>query len=389
MINLKLATDTWDLNEKAAILNVLDSGFLTMGEKVEKFEKDFAEYFNTKYAIMVNSGSSANLLSIAALFYRKENKLKQGDEVIVPAVSWSTTFHPLYQHGLKLKFVDIDLNTLNYDLQALESAISDQTRLIVSVNLLGNSNDFTRINELISDKNIILIEDNCEAMGATYNDKYTGTFGLMGTFSSYFSHHISTIEGGIIITDNEELYHILLSLRSHGWTRHLPVINHVTGIKSSNVFEESFKFVLPGYNLRPIEFQGALGIEQLKKLPRLLQIRRKNAEKHIEFALDNNRIIAQSEIGNSSWFGFSVIMKDYWNISRKELVEQLTELGVETRPIVSGNFTKNPVMKYYNYTIHNKLKNADKVHNRGFFIGNHHYDIEEKLFMLHKLFKEL
>ena len=169
------------------------------------------------------------------------------------------------------KFVDIDLYTLNYDLSALEDAITDQTRAIMIVNLLGNPNNFEKIKELHRTRNILLLEDNCESMGAKFQNKYTGTFGIMGTFSSFFSHHISTMEGGIVVTDDEELYHIMLSMRSHGWTRNLPIENKVTGIKSDDAFEESFNFVLPGYNLRPLEMSGALGLEQIKKLPTLIE----------------------------------------------------------------------------------------------------------------------
>jgi CDP-6-deoxy-D-xylo-4-hexulose-3-dehydrase len=158
---------------------------------------------------------------VAALFYSKNSKLKlnRGDEVIVPAVSWSTTYFPLYQFGLKIKFVDIDLQTLNYDLDQLEQAITENTRMVMAVNLLGNPNDFNRINQIIGERNIILIEDNCESMGATYKGKHSGTFGVMGSFSTFFSHHMSTMEGGLIVTDDQELHHILLSLRAHGWTR--------------------------------------------------------------------------------------------------------------------------------------------------------------------------
>ena len=192
-----------------------------MGEYVKRFENNFGKFINRKFCVMVSSGSAANVLSIASLFYTKKPMLKIGDEVIVPAVSWSTTYFPLQQFGLKLKFVDIDLRTLNYDLKALKEAVSNNTKMIVAVNLLGNPNDFDKIKNIIEDKNIIIFEDNCESLGAEFKDKQAGTFSLLGTFSTYFSHHISTMEGGFVTTDNEELYHILLSIRAHGWTRNL------------------------------------------------------------------------------------------------------------------------------------------------------------------------
>ena len=182
-----LATATWDQKEIDAMQKVITSGNFTMGENVKLFEIKFSKYIGSQNSVMVNSGSSANLLMIAALFYTKNPKLKlkRGDEVIVPAVSWSTTYYPLYQYGLKIKFVDINLETLNYDLVQLESAITNKTRVVLAVNLLGNSNDFDCINKYLKGKNIILLEDNCESMGATFNDKKTGTFGVMGTFSSF------------------------------------------------------------------------------------------------------------------------------------------------------------------------------------------------------------
>ena len=227
-----LATATWDQAEYDAIQRVVASGMFTMGQHVRNFEEKFANFIGSRHAVMVNSGSSANLLMVAALFYTKVNTLRPGDEVIVPAVSWSTTYYPLHQYGLKLRFVDIDLNTLNYDLDKLEPAISDRTRLIMVVNLLGNPNDFNRINSMIAGRNIRLLEDNCESMGAEFDGRKAGTFGVMGSFSSFFSHHISTMEGGLVVTDDEEIYHILLSLRAHGWTRNLPKLNHVCGERS-------------------------------------------------------------------------------------------------------------------------------------------------------------
>jgi len=198
----ELASTTWDKHEYKAMQDVIESRNFTMGKHVKKFERAFAEKMNTRFSVMVNSGSSANLLAIAALFYKKENPLKPGDEVIVPAVSWSTTYHPLQQYGLKCVFVDIDIETLNHDLESYEQAISPKTKLVVVVNLLGNANDFLKINNLIDGKKIYLFEDNCESLGAKIEDKYTGIFGIMGSYSSFFSHHISTMEGGGYIVMN-------------------------------------------------------------------------------------------------------------------------------------------------------------------------------------------
>jgi len=377
MFRYPLATATWDDAEYLAMHRVIDSGMFSMGPEVAAFEEDFSRFIGSKYAVMANSGSSANLLMTAALFYIKENALRPGDEVIVPAVSWSTTYYPLHQYGLKLKFVDIDLHTLNYDLAQLAEAISDQTRLIMVVNLLGNPNDFDAVFQMIEGRDIRIIEDNCESLGAEYKGQKTGTFGVMGTFSTFFSHHISTMEGGLIVTDDEELYHILLSLRAHGWTRNLPKINHVTGEKGDDPFEESFKFVLPGYNVRPLELSGAIGREQLKKLPTLIAERRKNGKFFQKVMAEHPDIVIQKEMGKSSWFGFSLVVRPGSKFARDDLLLKLSELGFESRPIVAGNFCKNEVIKYFNHEIHGDLKNANTIHECGLFIGNQHYCLRD------------
>ena len=384
-MNYPLASPSWDDDEIKAAKDVLDSGLCTMGEKVKEFENEFSRFVNAKYSVMVNSGSSANLLMIAALFFMKENRINPGDEVIVPAVSWPTTYYPLNQYRLKIKFVDCDIKTLNYDLNKLSEAITEKTKIIFAVNLLGNSNDFEKIDSIIGNRDIILLEDNCESLGSTYNGKSTGTFGLMGSFSTFFSHHMSTMEGGVIVTDNEELYHILLSLRSHGWTRNLPKNNKVTGIKDDDPFKESFKFVLPGYNLRPLEIEAAIGLEQLKKLPNFVENRRKNAIFFHELFNGDERFILQKEIGTSSWFGFSLIITEKCSHSRDEITEYLLENDIDCRPIVAGNFTKNEVIKYFDYEIYGDLDNSDKIDVCGFFVGNHHYDITNELRYLKKI----
>ena len=386
-IKFPLATASWGQEEQAAMQRVIASGIYTMGANVQAFEKDFAQYVGSNHCVMVNSGSSAILLMVAALFYTKNSKLKlqRGEEVIVPAVSWSTTYFPLYQYGLKIKFVDIDLYTLNYDLDQLEQAVTDKTRAIMAVNLLGNPNDFGRIQQIIGERNIVLMEDNCESLGAKFQGKYAGTFGVMGGYSSFFSHHISTMEGGMIATDDEELYQILLSLRAHGWTRNLPKQNLVCSDKSDDPFEESFRFVLPGYNVRRLEIEGALGVEQVKRLPNLIEARRENG-KLLQAALSNHPdIIIQKEIGESSWFGFSLVICPGRKLTRKALVAKLNELGFECRPIVAGNFAKNEVVKYFDSEVYGSLENAERIDKNGLFVGNHHYPIPDAILALSKL----
>jgi len=385
-----LASSSWGQEELDAMHRVIASGMFSMGANVKAFERAFADYIGSRHCVMVNSGSSANLLMVAALFYTRNPKFKlqRGDEVIVPAVSWSTTYFPLHQYGLKLKFVDIDLHTLNYDLDQLALAATDQTRAIMVVNLLGNPNDFSAIQQIIGSRDIVMVEDNCESMGATFEGRQAGTFGLMGTFSSFFSHHISTMEGGLIVTDDDEIYQILLSLRSHGWTRDLPKQNLVCSDKSDDYFEETWRFVLPGYNVRPLELEGALGIEQLKRLPGMIAHRRENG-RLLQAALgDHKDIIIQQEIGRSSWFGFSLVIRPDSQLTRKALVATLSEAGFECRPIVAGNFAKKEVTRYFDSVTHGDLKNAEHIDQNGLFIGNQHFPLPEAVATLTDLLEK-
>lgn len=372
-MDYNLANDTWDEAELKAIQKVIDSNRFTNGPFVKQFESDFADYVGSKYAIMVNSGSSANLLAISSLIY-SDYDINFGDEIIVPMVSWSTTYYPLSQYGLNLRFVDIDLDTLNIDLDKIEGAITPKTKAVMAVNLLGNPCDFNKLKDICEKNNLILIEDNCESLGATLDGKQAGTFGVVGSYSSYFSHHICTMEGGIVTTDDEDLYHIMLSMRSHGWLREQPE-NSKLFIDGLDDFDSSFKFILPGYNLRPIEMEGAIGIEQLKKLPNMITMRQKNANVWKGLMADNPNYKIQTETGNSSWFGFSIIMQGDLKGQRKKVIETLTDNGIEIRPIVAGNFLKNPVIKHLEHTVYGDTTNADIANDDGLFIGNQHFDV--------------
>ena len=343
----------------------------TMGQEVKKYEEDFAKKFGVNYAVMVSSGSTANLLAVAALVYSK--RLPRGSEVIVPAVSWSTTYAPLEQFGMKVVFVDIDKNTLNIDLDALKRNITEKTRMILLVNLLGNPNEFDAIKDMCRDKDIIIMEDNCESLGARYQGKQAGTFGLLGTYSSFYSHHICTMEGGVVVTDDEQLYEYMLAARAHGWTRNLPD-NSTIYEKKSDPFYESFNFIIPGFNLRPLEMEGAIGQEQLRKMDGMINQRRKNAGYFKNSMKQFEDIRIQKEIGESSWFGFALLLQGRLIGKRDKIVHALREHGIETRPIVAGNFTRNKVIEYMDYSIPEELVNADDIHFNGFFIGNHSAD---------------
>lgn len=378
---LPLATSSWDEKEHAALQRVIASGRFTMGAAVREFESDFATFFGAKHAVMVNSGSSANLIAVAAAVIDPAIDLAAGDEVIVPAVSWATTYYPLSQYGLTLKFVDIDLGTLNMDLDRVEQAIGPRTKAVLAVNLLGNPVDYTRLRAICDAHGLLLIEDNCESMGATLDGKYAGTFGTMGTFSTFYSHHISTMEGGVIVTDDDYLHQAMISLRAHGWTRELADDNLIYP-KTGDAFDDLFRFALPGYNVRPLELSGALGVEQLKRLPSIIAGRRANALAFVERFSGRDDLSLQVETGESSWFGFAFILQGRLAGKRREVVAALNSATIESRPIVTGNFVRNPVLSYLRHAEPGPLPHADKLHDDGLFVGNHHFPIIDKLDLL-------
>lgn len=376
-----LATETWTDEEKNSAKSVIDSGMCTMGPITKEFEDKFSKHFGSKYSVFVNSGSSANLLAVAAMRYRKGSAL---GTVIVPAVSWSTTYYPIHQLGYKLAFIDVSLQDFNMQVDTIKNAINDIDDVVgvMAVNLLGMPCHLQEIKNLCDENHIFLIEDNCESMGATYNGKYAGTFGDIGTFSTFFSHHICTVEGGVCVTDDEELYHLMISLRSHGWIRNLPEKNHVFD-KSGNYFEDSFKFVLPGYNIRGNDIFAAIGLKQLDKLDNIINNRINNYFTLIRNA--DNSIFGESTLLNiqnytipsqqSSWFGFGFICKN----NRDEIVNKLLQNGIECRPIVAGNFLKNPVIKHLDHIVYGDINNADIIDKNGFFIGNNGEDLSEEI----------
>ena len=379
-----LASSTWGKEEIAAINEVVASGSFTMGQKVAKFEEEFSTLVGSKYAVMVNSGSSANLALLAALRYRNTPLLSPDDEIIVPAVSWSTTYYPVGQLGCKLTFVDVDKDSLNIDPNKIEMAITSKTKAIFVVNLLGNPADWIRIREIAENHNLVLIEDNCESLGAELEGKSCGTFGIGGTFSTFFSHHISTMEGGVVATNDESLFHTLKSIRAHGWTRDLPDQNHVFN-KTGSEWDDLYRFVLPGYNLRPLEIEAAIGSVQLTKLPDFIEIRRLNAEKFLGQLSQMEGLRVQKENGKSSWFGFAIILEGKLKGQRRNLVELLNNAQIDSRPIVTGNFTRNPVIKHMNCAPIGELPVADEIHEDGLFVGNHHFDLTDEIDLLNQV----
>lgn len=377
MTRYPLAAGSWDDREVKAMQRVIRSGQFTMGENVRRFEERFARFVGSRHAVMVNSGSSANLLAVGAMHYRRRQPWRRGDEVIVPSLSWSTTFFPVHQYGMRLVFVDIDPATLNLDPGRLAKARSARTRGVFVPSILGNPANLDVIREFCERHGLDMLEDNCESMGATLGGKQAGTFGLMGTFSCFYSHHISTMEGGLVVTDDEELRDIVVSMRAHGWTRHLAARNKIVR-KRKDPFDESFRFVLPGYNLRPLELSGAIGLEQLRKLPSILRQRRRNARRFIQLLGSDDRFLLQQENGQSSWFGFAMTVPPGSRLRRRTVLDTFRRHGIEVRPVVTGNFLRNDVIRLLDHRVSGRTPGADLVHDQGFFLGNHAKDMSRE-----------
>jgi CDP-4-dehydro-6-deoxyglucose reductase, E1 len=383
-----LIYSNWSKKEIKNIKDVIKSNRYTMGKKVDEFEKKFSKYIGSKYSVMVNSGSSANLLALNSFFFKKKNKLKRGDEIIVPAISWSTTYSPMQQLGLKLKIVDVDLDTININFEKLKKAITKKTKAICVVNILGLPCELEKIKKLCKQKKILLFEDNCESLGAEINGKKCGSFGDVSTHSFFYSHHICTMEGGMISTNNHETYCILRSLRAHGWTRDLNFKNPLTKHDLKKTYE-LYNFILPGYNVRPLEMSGALGLTQIKKIDNFIKIRRDNLKFFNSLFKDDERFILPSNKHFSSSFSFPIIFKDTSKKKQLKFYEVMKKNKIDFRLIAGGCFTKQEYSRYFDYKIYNNLNNSIKIHKDGFVVGNAPINLKNKISKLKKLFDKI
>jgi CDP-4-dehydro-6-deoxyglucose reductase, E1 len=368
-LHYPLAMDNWDDRERAAIDLVVKSNRYTMGEQVKLFESSVASKFGSRFAVMVNSGSSANLLMLTAAKIYLGGSLGKKPNIIVPAVSWSTTYTPAYYLGFELRFVDIDPEHFGLSLENVKNAVDENTAAVLTVNLLGSPSDLSNLKSFVEANNILLLEDNCESLGAKLDGRYTGSFGLMGTHSSFFSHHINTMEGGWVTTDNEEVFQILVSLRAHGWSRELPADSRFRTTGERDWFSSQFEFVLPGLNFRPLEMEAAIGCVQLSKVNLMIEQRKKNANIFAQEIGVLPKVRIQKPLGESSWFAFAIVFES--KQKRAQVAEILKASGVECRPIVTGNFVRQPVLKFLSHEVFGVLEESDKLHDRGLYIGNH------------------
>jgi CDP-6-deoxy-D-xylo-4-hexulose-3-dehydrase len=250
--------------------------------------------------------------------------------------------------------------------------------MVVAVSILGNPCALDILREFCDNNGLYLFEDNCESMGASLNGKPCGTFGDIATFSTFYSHHISTMEGGIIVTKDKEIYHLAKSLRAHGWTRDIPSGSLVYE-KDDDDFYEAYRFILPGYNARPLELSGALGVEQLKKFDSLLDIRRQNARIFVDLFADDERFIIQKENGSSSWFSFTIVLNPKILIKRSKVIHALRDAGIEFRIITGGCFLRHDVIRYFDYETVGEIVNANIIHDRGFFVGNYPINLKPQI----------
>ena len=381
-----------DLN---AAIKVIKSKKITMGKRTQEIEKYFKRKIVKTNSLMVNSGSSANLLIFQCLINPLVKKLKKGDEVLIPAICWSTSLWPIIQSGLKVKFVDINLDTLNIDLNDLKKKISNKTKALMLVHALGNCVNMHKLTNICKKNNIILIEDTCEALGSSYEGKPLGTFGIFSSFSFYYSHHITSGEGGMVSTKNRKYYEVLKSLRSHGWSRGLSN-NKEIARKYKNI-DKNWIFINSGFNLRPTDINAAIGLEQLKRLKKILSIRKYNFLKIKEELINNknynNQFTILNEQKNSTiaWFGIPFILNSKDKKYKNSVMQKLNKKGIMTRPIISGNFARQPSIQLYRINNTAKLPNADLIDKCAFFLGLHNIKIEDQTLkkLSNKIFSSL
>jgi CDP-6-deoxy-D-xylo-4-hexulose-3-dehydrase len=373
--SIPLSVPTFDADEIVEAIDSLMRMNVTMGRKVAKFERMFSDYLGTRNSIAVNSGSSADLVALSILAQFGQDRLrpsKQGHEVITPALTWPTAVSSIVNVGARPVFVDVELDTFDLDPTLVEEAVNDKTVAIMPVHLLGNPCKMKEIEKIAQEHDLFVVEDACEAPGAEVDGKKVGTFGDMGTFSFFFSHHISTIEGGMIVTDNDEYADLARSIRAHGWIRERSDREELSA--KYRTFDKRFLFVALGYNLRPTEIQGAFGIHQIGKLDKFIRARERNA-RYWTNELSRYReylSLPESRPGvRHVFFGYPVTVKHDAPFTRDELALYLESKHIETRPIMSGDLTQHPVCRHLSCRIAGNLRNTRLIHSQSLLWGNH------------------
>lgn len=371
---IPLTFNTYGKDELDAINTSLASGYYSMGECVEEFEKKFAKYVGAKHCVMVNSGSSANLLLSASLLYRykKQAPLIRGDEVLVPALLWPTTMWPLMQLGLVPILVDVNDRTMSIDIDDAKQKLSARTRGIFLIHVLGLPANMDEVMKFSREHDLVVLEDCCESLGARFNGKHVGTFGAGGTFSFFFSHHLTTMEGGAVVTNDEGHANDLRSMRAHGWIRDRSDKDVIRQEICDNNIDERWYFILPGFNLRPTELQGAIGMVQLEKIDRFIA-KRKNIARIAASIFNNSNDIKifgtdlSPSIFDCSWMNIAILTQDNSTLGKGKLVRIFEEAGIETRPIIAGDFSQHPASQYCSNVSEYKI--TKRLHSQGFMIS--------------------
>ncbi len=392
MVQVPLASVGLRSQDIAAAYSVLTSGNLTMGEKVKAFETEMQNQLGAKHFIMVNSGSSANLAIVESLLRpsRGKAKLSAGDSVLVPAVAWPTTIWPLVQLGLDPVFVDVDPETLALDLNKAEEVIHNSQgkkfAALFPIHPLGLALEHSRYLSFANKHGLLLINDTCEALGASFDQRAAGTIGIAGSYSFYFSHHMTTMEGGGIATDDDLIADDLRSIRSHGWSRDRSDASSYSAGVSDN--DSKFLFISTGYNIRPMEIQAAIGLAQLPDLPSFINSRREIAQRVYDaLAGTNLKVIdggyfSQPDKQRHSWMLIPIkITGPNAESRRKEITAELNRQGIETRPVLTGNFLAQPsVRNILGYLPHpDVFPVATQVSRTHFLVGAHHDLTEEQI----------
>jgi CDP-4-dehydro-6-deoxyglucose reductase, E1 len=390
----KMAMETlpmfWKLQENVmsdADLDILVSFIketrrFTQFSKVAEFEAAFAKWQGCRYCVFVNSGSSANLLLVnsAKEYFGWEN----GDEVIVPAVTWPTTVTPVIQCGLTPVFVDANLSDLSLDCEKVSSRISSKTRAIFVAHLLGFPANIARLQKIISGRDIVILEDCCESQGAMVNGTKVGNLGVAGTFSFYWGHHMTTVEGGMLCTNNEELYKRFLLKRSHGLARELPLESHALLKETHKDIDFNFLFLTDGFNVRNTEFNAVLGLAQMAHIDDFIRMRNKNYQDFITICKKyHDELIILEVIGLSSF-----VLPFFFRSKDRKVTFQdiILKAGIESRPIISGNLLLQPFLnKYYNAV---DFPCADFIHTNAFYIGNNQFVNKHRLDILAVLMED-
>ena len=382
-MNIRLMYDSFTEEELQAVIDCMKSGEYTQGKVVSEFEQKFARWVGSRYAVMVNSGSSANLLMVMLL--KEKLGLKDGDEVLVPVVTWPTTVYPLLQHNLVPVFCDVD-DSYNISPASIRRMAGSRTKAVFAVHLLGQPAEIFDIVKFCQERNLVLIEDCCESLGAKYLNIHVGNFGVMGSFSFYFGHHMSSIEGGMIITNDEVLCDLLKSARSHGWIR-----NSLRQDKYKDIHTNlDFIFDMQGYNMRSTNLNAAIALVQLKKLERAIQIRKKNHAHFAGLLATENRVKLQKvNLSETSSFSLGLLFNS--QLDRKYVLAHLPENGVECRPIVAGSLIRQPVFeKFEDKYKRDVCSFADTINEQGIYLPNNQFlDEEQIIFMATRIIELL